>query len=159
MIKVADIYVSDDGCGPYTISVCGGSDASYFKIIGKSLYFDEDQFIITINPTTTNPPTTINPSSINMFFASRPYNSYVYGLSPRFYFDNIRVLVYVDGVLVQNPQLSYQWQEQINNTWTNILNATQESLFYNKLNYVRVIVTHQTKSITSPAVRGFASMP
>lgn len=50
MIKVADIYVSNDGCGPYTISVCGGVDASYFKVIGKELYFDEDKF--------NNPPTT-----------------------------------------------------------------------------------------------------
>jgi hypothetical protein len=55
MIKVADIYVSEDGCGPYNISVCGGADASYFKIIGKSLYFDESQFITTTTSTPSTP--------------------------------------------------------------------------------------------------------
>jgi len=159
MIKVADIYVSEDGCGPYTLSVCGGVDISYFKIIGKSLYFDENGFSDNVVNSTTTSSTTINPNLINMFFTAGPYNSYVYGLSPKFNFGNIQVMVFVAGQLISNPQLSYQWQEKVNNVWINIPNATLSSLTnYTKYNYVRVLVTYQTKTITSNAVRGYAAI-
>lgn len=38
MIKVADINISEDNCGLYTVKLLG-SDAQFFNIIGKSLYF------------------------------------------------------------------------------------------------------------------------
>jgi len=160
MIKVADIYVSEDGCGPYTISVCGGADASYFKVIGKSLYFDEDKFSASA-PSTTTSSTTTNPNLINMFFIAGPYNSYVYGFNPKFSFGNIQVLVFENNGQepVSNPTLSYQWQEKINNVWINIPNATSSYLTnYTSSNYVRALVTYKTKTIISGAVRGYASI-
>ncbi len=158
MIKVADIYVSEDGCGPYTITVCGGADAIHFKVIGKSLYFDEDKFSASTSSTTTS-STTTNPNLINMFFTAGPYNSYVYGLNPRFSFGNLQVLVFESGQSVSNPALSYQWQEKVNDVWTNIPNAILSSLTnYTKYNYVRVLVTYKTKTIISGAVRGYAAM-
>lgn len=42
MIKVADINISDDGCGLYVLELTG-SDASLFKIINKELYFVLDK--------------------------------------------------------------------------------------------------------------------
>jgi hypothetical protein len=155
MIKVADIYVSEDGCGPYTITVCGGVDAIHFKVIGKSLYFDEDKFSTSISSTTTS-STTTNPNLINMFFTSGPNDTYVYNVTPNFSFGNLRISVFESGQPVSNPALSYQWQEQINGVWINIPNSISSSLSnYTKYNYVRVLVTYKTKTIISRAVRGY----
>lgn len=38
MIKVADLNISADNCGPYVITLTG-ADAVYFKVINKELYF------------------------------------------------------------------------------------------------------------------------
>jgi hypothetical protein len=58
LIKVSDIIVSDDGCGPYRL-VLGGPDASFFKIIDEKLYFDKDLITTTtLTTTTTSSPTT-----------------------------------------------------------------------------------------------------
>ena len=36
MIKIADIYISDDGCGDFILRL-QGNDAAYFKIINKEV--------------------------------------------------------------------------------------------------------------------------
>ena len=41
MIKIADIFVSDDGCGNYVLRL-RGTDAAYFTISNKQLYFRDD---------------------------------------------------------------------------------------------------------------------
>jgi hypothetical protein len=41
MIKVADIYVSDDGCGDFILRL-RGSDARYFVLKGKEVYLKDD---------------------------------------------------------------------------------------------------------------------
>ena len=159
MIKVADIYVSEDGCGPYTVTVCGGTDASYFKVIGKSLYFDENKFSSLSPTSTSSTTTTINPSFINMFITAGPYNSYVYGFNPKFSFSIVSIVVYENGQLISNPQLSYQWQELVSGTWVNIPNATGSSLNnYTKSNSVRASITYKNKTIFSSSVRGYASI-
>jgi len=161
MIKVANIYVSEDGCGPYTLSICGGADAAYFKVIGKELYFDENRFSSTPNTTTTTQTTTVNPNSINMFFTTAPHNSYVFGTGSScvFSFGTVQVVVAINNQVISNPQLSYQWQENINGVWTNIAGATSSSFGnYRSFNYVRLNVTYQTKTITSGQVRGYCSI-
>lgn len=42
MIKIANINISEDNCGPYVIKLLG-NDAQYFKVVGKELYFLLDQ--------------------------------------------------------------------------------------------------------------------
>lgn len=70
LTKVADIYVSDDGCSPYTVEICGGANADKFKIIGKELYYVCEVLtttttippVTTVSPVTTIPPaTTVSP--------------------------------------------------------------------------------------------------
>jgi len=162
MIKVADIYVSEDGCGPYTFTVCGGADASYFKVIGKSLYFDEDKFatvIQTTTQTTTNP--NVNNPVVQILITTNIYNSYknCIGSMSMFNFGPVGAVVKNGNTLITNPQLSYQWQEQLNGTWTNISGAISSSLGnYNKFNYVRVIITYQNTSVISGPVRGYCSI-
>lgn len=60
LIKVSDIIVSQDGCGPYKL-VLGGPDASFFRIIDGALYFDKDLVPTTTTITTTS--TTTSPTS------------------------------------------------------------------------------------------------
>lgn len=157
MIKVADIYVSNDGCGPYTISACGGVDASYFKVIGKELYFDEDKFNNAPITTTTTQTTTIDPNLVYLIFTTEPSNDYQYGVRCTFDFSVVvEALTIPTRQLITNPQLSYQWQENINGFWIDISGATSDSLFYNKSNtYVRVKVTYQNQTIISREVRGY----
>lgn len=59
LIKVSDIIVSQDGCGPYKL-VLGGPDASFFRIIDGALYFDKD--LVPTTTTTTTTGTTISPT-------------------------------------------------------------------------------------------------
>jgi hypothetical protein len=41
MIKIADVYISDDGCGNYIVRL-RGTDASYFTIANNELYFKNE---------------------------------------------------------------------------------------------------------------------
>jgi len=174
MIKVADIYVPEDGCGPYTLSICGGIDAAYFKVIGKELYFDENKFndkpTITTTTTTTQ-TTTIDPNLIQILL-SGPYNDIQYcvgQVTSNFY---VEVGAIVGNTYISNPQqVSYQWQESLNNSspilsvdalWNDIPGQTSSSLRnYTKAsfrNYVRVKVTYQGKTVISQAARGYCVM-
>lgn len=69
--KVAVINISNDGCGPYKL-VLSGPDASFFKIFGKSLYFNE----ILSNECTSS--TTCPPSPIQPLDCPPEYLVYVY---------------------------------------------------------------------------------
>jgi hypothetical protein len=172
MIKVTDIYVPEDGCGPYTLSICGGVDAAYFKVIGKELYFDENKFndkpTVTTTTTTTR-TTTIDPNLIQILL-SGPYDDIEYCVgqsASNFYVEVIAFL----NEYVPNPEVSYQWQESLNNSspilsvdaiWNDIPGQTSSSLRnYTKAsfrNYVRVKVTYQGKTVISRAARGYCVM-
>jgi hypothetical protein len=41
MIKIGDIYISDDGCGDFIIRL-HGPDAIYFVIKGREIYFKDE---------------------------------------------------------------------------------------------------------------------
>jgi hypothetical protein len=173
MIKVADIYVPEDGCGPYALSICGGVDAAYFKVIGKELYFDEDKFKNTpvVTTTTTTQTTTIDPNRIQIIL-SGPYDDIQYCVgraTSNFY---VEVGAIIGNEYISNPQqVSYQWQESLNKSspilsvnaiWNDIPGQTSSSLRnYTKAsfsNYVRVKVTYQGKTVISRAARGYCVM-
>jgi len=173
MIKVADIYVPEDGCGPYALSICGGVDAAYFKVIGKELYFDENKFNDkpVVTTTTTTQTTTINPNLIQILL-SGPYNDiqYCVGKAPANFY--VEVAAIIGNEYISNPQqVSYQWQESLNNSstilsvnalWNDIPGETSSSLRnYAKasfFNYVRVKVTYQGKTVISQSARGYCVM-
>jgi len=62
LIKVSDIIISQDGCGPYRI-VLGGPDASFFRIIDNKLYFNQS-LLTTTTVTSTTSTTTSSTTSV-----------------------------------------------------------------------------------------------
>lgn len=159
-MKVADIYVPEDGCGPYALSICGGVDAAYFKVIGKELYFDENKFNDkpVVTTTTTTQTTTIDPNLIQILL-SGPYNDvkWCVGITDSNFY--VEVAAIINFKYISKPQVSYQWQENINGNWVDLSGKTSNILInYPKINNVRVKVTCQGKTVISQAARGYCVM-